>query len=70
MMVELLFCAMPWGCLRFVIVVYPDHTHLLFSTLKPFVPKNKFLLLVLSDHIDLKNVKFQSVCCVHLATLN
>ena len=20
---------MPWGCLRFVIVVFPDHTHLL-----------------------------------------
>ena len=25
-----LFLAMPWGCLRCVIVVYPDHTHLLF----------------------------------------
>ena len=22
--------AVPWGCLRFVIVVFPDHTHLLF----------------------------------------
>ena len=29
-MVEWLFLAMPWGCLRFVIVVFPDHTHLLF----------------------------------------
>ena len=29
-MVEWLFPAVPWGCLRFVIVVYPDHTHLLF----------------------------------------
>ena len=29
-MVERLFLAMPWGCLRFVIVVFPDHTHLLF----------------------------------------
>ena len=28
-MVEWLFLAVPWGCLRFVIVVYPDHTHLL-----------------------------------------
>ena len=28
-MVERLFIAVPWGCLRFVIVVYPDHTHLL-----------------------------------------
>ena len=29
-MVEWLFLAVPWGCLRFVIVVYPDHNHLLF----------------------------------------
>ena len=29
-MVEWLFLAVTWGCLRFVIVVFPDHTHLLF----------------------------------------
>ena len=29
-MVEWLFLSVPWGCLRFVIVVLPDHTHLLF----------------------------------------
>ena len=29
-MVERLFLAVPWGCLRIVIVVFPDHTHLLF----------------------------------------
>ena len=29
-MAERLFPAVPWGCLRFVIVVFPDHTHLLF----------------------------------------
>ena len=38
-MVELLFLAALWGCLQFVIVVFPDHTHLLF-----FLP---FFLLVL-----------------------
>ena len=27
--VELLFLAVPWGCLQFVIVVFPDLTHLL-----------------------------------------
>ena len=27
--VERIFLAVPWGCLRFVIVVFPDHTHLL-----------------------------------------
>ena len=26
-MVERLFLAVPQGCLRFVIVVFPDHTH-------------------------------------------
>ena len=30
-MVERLFLAEPLGCLRFVIVVFPDHNHLLFS---------------------------------------
>ena len=29
-MVERLFLAVPRGCLRFVNVVFPDHTHLLF----------------------------------------
>ena len=29
-MIEWLFLAVPWGCLQFVIVVFPDHTHLLF----------------------------------------
>ena len=29
-MVERFFLAVPRGCLRFVIVVFPDHTHLLF----------------------------------------
>ena len=30
-MVGRLFLAVPRGCLQFVIVVFPDHTHLLFS---------------------------------------
>ena len=29
-MVERLFLAVPRACLQFVIVVFPDHTHLLF----------------------------------------
>ena len=31
LMVERLFLAVLWGCLRFVSVVFPDHTHLLFG---------------------------------------
>ena len=38
-MVERLFLAMPWGCLQFVIVVFPDHTRLLFL-------RNEILLLI------------------------
>ena len=30
-----LFLAVPWVCLQFVIVVFPDHTHLLFLVLIP-----------------------------------
>ena len=30
-MVERLFLAVPRGCLQFVIVVFPDHTHIFFG---------------------------------------
>ena len=40
-MVERLFLAVPRGCLQFVILVFPDHTHLLF-------------LLILFHHTSLK----------------
>ena len=33
-MVERLFLAVPRGCLQFVIVVFPEHTHLLFLNKK------------------------------------
>ena len=33
-MVERLFLTVPRGCLQFVIVVFPDHTHLLFLTVQ------------------------------------
>ena len=35
-MVERLFLAVPRGCLQFVIVVLPDHTHLLFLRLEGY----------------------------------
>ena len=42
-MVEPLFLAVPRGCLQFVIVVFPDHTHLLFlMTLIVLAPVSKF----------------------------
>ena len=36
-MVEWLFLALPQDCLRFVIVVFPDHTHLLFCITVSFI---------------------------------
>ena len=39
-MVERVFLAVPWGCLRFVIVVFPDHTHLLFIKLEMMFMKH------------------------------
>ena len=41
-MVERLFLAVPWSCLRFVIVVFPDHTHLLFLYVMMLYPSVKF----------------------------
>ena len=40
-MVERLFLAVPWDCLQFVIVVFPDHTHLLFLDLVQSINKNE-----------------------------
>ena len=50
-MVERLFLAVPRGCLRFVIVVFPDHMHLLFLmiiyTMKVTFQKCQILMLFL-----------------------
>ena len=41
-MVERLFLTVPRGCLQFVIVVFPDHTHLLFLKLMShFLPSSR-----------------------------
>ena len=47
-MIERLFLAVPRGCLRFVIVVFPDHTHLLFLRIVPdlIFRESKFLQLI------------------------
>ena len=43
-MVERLLLAVQWGCLRFVIVVFPDHTHLLFLVHTPRDLLDEFML--------------------------
>ena len=44
LMVEGLFFAVPWGCLRFVIVVFPCQTHLLFLIPINFADRNAHIL--------------------------
>ena len=46
-MVERLFLAVPQGCLRFVIVVFPDHTHLLFFPVNTMLYFGMFLSFLL-----------------------
>ena len=48
-MVERLFLALPGGCLQFVIVVFPDHTHLLFLV------KIYYQVLEITDAVTLTN---------------
>ena len=50
-MVEQLFLAVPQGCLRFVIVVFPDHTHLLLFTVESF---SLLYLLLISSIFSLR----------------
>ena len=56
-MVERLFLAVPRGCLQFVIVVCPDHTHLLFllehDTLLSFPSRGQFghLLVIFAGNL-------------------
>ena len=49
-MVNWLFLAVPWGCLRYVIVVFPDHTHLLFLSI--YRLKNVVMILVLNSNVS------------------
>ena len=60
-MVERLFLAVPRGCLQFVIVVFPDHTHLLFLLLLTFC----LVLLRLRESVIVIHVCF--VVCYFLS---
>ena len=51
-MVERLFLAVPQGCLRFVIVVFPVHTHLLFwKRADLFALVGMFIVFSLPSHV-------------------
>ena len=61
-----LFLRVPWGCLQFVIVVFPDHIHLLFllylttaATKCVFLFNTISVALLYSDYIS-SNIKIIS----------
>ena len=59
MMVERLFLAVPQGCLPFVIVVFPDHTHLLFFiTVDEYTYTRNTSLYCVTDYVHIKYAKF------------
>ena len=58
-MVERLFLAVPRGCLQFVIVVFPDHTHLLFLVINVFYRGLKWFIS--RKTLNSSNVPFSSV---------
>ena len=71
-MAERLFLAVPRGCLQFVIVVFPDHTHLLFLFGMPlFLQIFEITFIITYDKyknkIHIYN-KFFSILLVRLAT--
>ena len=53
-MVERLFLTVPRGCLQFVIVVFPDHTHLLFfnKTIAAQVHGSNFVIFIFLENND------------------
>ena len=69
-MVERIYLAVPWGCLRFVIVVFPDHTHLLFLKisgmliifLNNFINKCCCFFTLLWIEIEIKPYGKASIC--------
>ena len=58
-MVERLFLEVPQGCLRFVIVVFPDHTHLLFQIRSIFI--NYFYYFLINLKLNAHNIHFDRI---------
>ena len=57
-MVEQLFLAVPRGCLQFVNVVFPDHTHYFYCTCK-LLELNKLTGQTLVMNTDKQNTQYK-----------
>ena len=59
--------ALPWGCLRFVIVVFPDRTHLLFLPIKTnpmWVYRQTSNILILMTQVSTLMQRHRRCYCV------
>ena len=64
-MVEWLFLAMPWDCLQFVIVVFPDYTHYFGPDHQPPTPPlDPRMMMSLKWHALTGQVVFFSSSCL------
>ena len=61
-MVERLFLTVPLGCLQFVIVVFPDHTHLLFLLKDP-----TFMIFLILFFVGSKNESDDRGLCIRVS---
>ena len=62
-----LFHGVPWVCLQFVIVVFPDHTHLLLFVIKSNILAPNYKGNITSKFIFLLSVLINSI--IHTLTL-
>ena len=62
MMVELLFLAVPGGCLQFVIVVFPDHTHYFLGNFVLEIHKVQIIMLEVETWLLVREVDLGGVC--------
>ena len=64
-MVERLFLTVPWGCLQFVIVVFPDHTHLLFLLiLKSYFSHKTDGFFSITRSLNSSDSSFSQAACI------
>ena len=55
LVVERLFLTVPRGCLQFVIVVFPDHTHFLFLHVMEFHRPSEWITDPSTVHMSLRH---------------
>ena len=60
-MVGRLFLAVPRGCLQFVIVVFPDHTHLLFLVFYLVTDYDRFTIRFLQSVSSILDCRIYSI---------